>query len=419
MVRTVKAKVVRPLKKGERAVLLPGPTSAEPWETWLLDGKGMAECVQVCARPEDNRLRKVSTLALPASQVYSLPLWLNETDSGQFAGMIHLQLELRGLQPRSNASVVFDYSVVAKEGTRTLVLVGALPASLPEEILSESYTAFDLSARHLPLTENTLTLWREQDRLVVALTRGKSLVYYQALVDEKITPRALQDINSILASLTMQDVLLPLRQVMVWADLNPAEISALQNTLKLPVYQAQRPDPVSPGSAWRLTPFAVGEAQKAREVWRWRYRGLLVGAGLYLLLVAVLLTRLFVTSYKVDNLRRWQAEHAQAIALVHQTRAAWKELESVVNEKNYPLEQLLHCTNSIPADQLHLTLFEVSDGHLLLKGEAKNAAAAYQFLDNLKRDPNFAGYTWEMPQPHLLPNDLAQLQIEGTHASTN
>jgi len=45
--------------------------------------------------------------------------------------------------------------------------------------------------------------------------------------------------------------------------------------------------------------------------------------------------------------------------------------------------------------------------------------AAFQFLDNLKHDPHFAGYTWDMAQPHLLPNDLAQLQIEGTRATSN
>ena len=70
-------------------------------------------------------------LALPASEVMALPLWLLETDPKRFRAMIVLQLEARGLQPRG-AEAVFDWSIVVQEPTRTLVLVGILPASLPE-----------------------------------------------------------------------------------------------------------------------------------------------------------------------------------------------------------------------------------------------------------------------------------------------
>ncbi len=81
--------------------------------------------------------------------VYCLPLWLNETDARQFAGMIPLQLELRGLQPR-NETAVFDWTVVAQEQTRTLVVVGILPPALPADLHAEAYESFDLSARCFP-----------------------------------------------------------------------------------------------------------------------------------------------------------------------------------------------------------------------------------------------------------------------------
>jgi hypothetical protein len=123
------------------------------------------------------------------------------------------------------------------------------------------------------------------------------------------------------------------------------------------------------------------------------------------------------TSRRVDELNQWQADHAQALELVHQGRAAWKELGPVVDTKNYPLELLLEAYQSIPLDQLHLTLFETGGGHLLIKGEAKNVAGAFQFYNKLKEDPYFSGYALEMANPHPLPNDLAQFQIEGTRAS--
>jgi len=79
---------------------------------------------------------------------------------------------------------------------------------------------------------------------------------------------------------------------------------------------------------------------------------------------------------------------------------------------------LFHASQSIPADQLHLTLFESNGTHIVVKGEAKNVAGAYQFLAKLKGDPFFSGYTLDMGNPHPLPNDLASFQIDGTRAST-
>jgi len=414
MVRTVKTKAVRSLTKGERVLLLPGATGAEPWEVWILGGQNTAECIQTCASPQENRLRKNATLALPLSQVFCLPLWLNETDPKQIGAMIPLQLELRGLQSRGHGATVWDWSVVEQESTRTLVVAGILPSTLAKEVEDEAYGGFDLSARYLSLPENALTLWKEQDRLVVAITRGKNLVYFQALAEEKITDRSLQDLNCIRATLTMQGVLSSLQQVTVWAESTPAELSALGTALQLPVNQAKGSSPRFPFVSWKLTPTRVTEGKKNREARRWQARAAFLALAIYLVVAACLITRFLFTSYHVSELRQWQSSHAQDLALVRDTQAAWKELEPVVNENSYPLELLIHTYEAIPPDQLRLTLFEAENGHLLIKGEAKNVSAAFQLLDNLKKSPELAGYTWNMGQPQILPNDLAQLQVEGT-----
>jgi hypothetical protein len=381
------------------------------------DGKSSAELVQICATPLDNRLRKNSTLALPVSQVFCLPLWLNETDPKQFAGMIPLQLELRGLQPRGTEPAVFDWTVVAQEGTRTLVMVGVLPATLAPEMHAEAYEAFDLSARYLPFPENTLTLWKEQDRLAIAITRGQNLVYYQVLAEGQITLRVLQDISCAQATLAMHNMVTPQQKVMLWTEISPEEFSSLREALKLPIGQQECPPPVAPRQPWKLTPSIVGEAKRTRANRQWQRRAFLIFLVVYLLAVAWLVTQYILTSMKVDELRKWQSDHAQALALVQDGRAVWKELAPVVDTKDYPLELLLQASQSIPAEQLHLTLFEAGGGHLLIKGETKDVAGASQFYNKLKSDPYFSDYTLEMANPSPLPNDLWRFQIEGTHAS--
>jgi hypothetical protein len=54
---------------------------------------------------------------------------------------------------------------------------------------------------------------------------------------------------------------------------------------------------------------------------------------------------------------------------------------------------------------------------VLIKAEAKNLTAAFQFFDALKKNADLPGYAWEMAQPHSLANDITQIQIEGTHAT--
>jgi hypothetical protein len=161
----------------------------------------------------------------------------------------------------------------------------------------------------------------------------------------------------------------------------------------------------------------VGEAKRTRASRRWQRQALLIFLAVYLLVVAGLVYRYVSTSMKVDELRKWQSGHAQALDLVHDGRAAWKELGPVVDTKNYPLELLLETYQSIPLDQLHLTDFETGDGNLIIEGEAKNVSGAFQLFNKLKGDPYFSGYTLNMGNPHPLPNDLAKFRIEGSHAS--
>jgi hypothetical protein len=422
MVGTVKPKPTfksRALKKGGQAVLLPGPDEANAWESWLLGTGPHVEKVQVCATPGQNNLRQLSTLALPVRHVFCLPLWLNETNAKLFPGMIALQLELRGLHGRGKSPLMLDWSGVTRDGSRTLVMVGILPEVLPDDLQVESYRAFDVSARYFPFAPNSLTLWQEQERLAVAVTRGAELAYYRALSDDRLSSRVLQDLICIRGTLEMEGVVSDWREIVLWSPLTPSERSSLQTAFGLPIRDQDRPAPRLPKTPWSLMPAKVATAKKRKQSRRWQFRLILTGLVLYLTVALALLGRYLETSYSVNQLQKWQTEHAGALNLVHSTKAAWQNLQPALDEKSYPLEQLLQCAGAIPADDLHLTLFEQNGDKLLIKAEARNAAAAFQFADNLKKVPAFAGYSWDMSQPHLLPNDLAQIQIEGTRATSD
>ena len=418
MDRTLKSRITK-LPQGQSVFLLPGALEAEPWEVWIGDGKEKSRCARVCATPRENPWQKKSTLVLPVAQVFCLPLWLNETEADRLPAMIELQLESRGLAGRGGNPIVYQWEIAAQVGARTLVLIGMLPTVLPANLKIDTYPEFDVSARYFPWPEDALTIWQEQGKLAAVFTRGKSLVYFQTLGEERCSDRTAQTLTCLRASLEIQQVLEGLSAVEVWAELRPEELETLERALALPVRQTECPTPVPPTRAWNLCPPEVSRSKKEYETRRWKSRAFLAALAVYLVIVALFLGRFFWTGVQLHGIQKWQADHAASLDTIHRAQADWQRLEPVVDTNGYPLEILLHCADAIPTDKLHLTLFEMTDGNVQLKGEATNVAAAYVFLDRLKAEPQLAAYTWKMDEPHLLPNDLAQLQIEGTRATAN
>ncbi len=260
----------------------------------------------------------------------------------------------------------------SRKRPRTLVLVGVLPSTLPADMHAEAYESFDLSARYFKLAQNALTLWREHDRLAIAITRGSNLVYYQALSEGEVTQRIIQDLSAVRATLEMQEILAPLRLVVAWTPLKPEERIALKGAFNLQIVEEEGPPPETPAQPWKLTPHAIGEVRRSRESRRWIGR-LLVGLlVVYVLALAWFAWQYVQTSLKVAELRKWQDAHSADVDTVMNGRSAWKQLAPVVDYKYFPLELLKKVQAAIPADQLHLTLFESdAQGKLQIRGEAK------------------------------------------------
>src|SRR6266516_4215813 len=45
--------------------------------------------------------------------------------------------------------------------------------------------------------------------------------------------------------------------------------------------------------------------------------------------------------------------------------------------------------------------------------EASTAALAYQFIENIKKNPELGVFQFDMAAPRILPNDHAQFRVEG------
>ena len=143
---------------------------------------------------------KNSILALSTTDVFSVPLWLNETDKSNFPSLITPQLEERGLK-FSGQTKAFDWAPVAVEGEKTLILVGVLPNQLLPSLLADNFEWFDAAVRFRNYMDNSLTIWQEQGRLCLAFTRGKHLAHFQTLTENTLNQSTIRDIACIFSGL--------------------------------------------------------------------------------------------------------------------------------------------------------------------------------------------------------------------------
>ena len=91
----------------------------------------------------------------------------------------------------------------------------------------------------------------------------------------------------------------------------------------------------------------------------------------------------------------------------------WNAIEPALNPPGYPLEVLYQAARLLPKDGVRLTLFQMNLDKVMLAGEASTLQAAQRFQEDVRKNPELAGYDWTMENPRPLPTGSARFQIDG------
>ncbi len=369
--------------------------------------------IETCDAPSGARPAPQSVLALPLRQVFAVPLWLATADPALMREMIFLQLERRGLSAgRSAHEMIFDYRVITTVENKTLVLAVALPGALPAHLCLD-LREYEPSARALPLPHDEFTLWREDGRLVLAVMRGGTLAYVQALGDGSFTPAVLQELQCIKLQLESANTIERVSGITLWGEFTPGEISALREAMGLRVATAPRPAPELPADPMDLIPASVRQTQAAAKTMSRNLGFVAAGAGVYLLFLLFLVGRVAWYSIQAGRISAGLRDHADEVADMKAAAAQWNVLASAVDPDIYPEELLLRCAQPLPPEGVRFTLFSTGPGTIIIQGESANAKAAFQYADDLKKSPDLRDYKFEMPLPATLPNGSTKFQITG------
>ncbi|MEY2480024.1 MAG: hypothetical protein QOI04_951 [Verrucomicrobiota bacterium] len=357
-------------------------------------------------------------LALPVSAVLAQRLRLPTVEAGEFPEMVRLQIE-KAL-PYSAEELTTDFEVIeqteqgsvvsaiAVHNERLSELAAPLLASgrIPKQI---TVYAAQRGATHAA-EGRALIIYPEGESLVSAITENGKLSLARVL--DGVEPQQLRaDLPHLALSAQMEGIDTAFPNVLL-----DESCFDLRETIE-GVFSS-RPSIVAierPPAATKLNLLPESWREKRAQVLRlleWRKRLIWAGAaygGLLLLLIAYLV----FMKIEIHWLDRKIAQDAPRTQFVKATETTWRSLAPAIDPHYYPIEVLLHLSESLPSPEVHITAFNQSARQISVDGESNNASLAYQFAEKVKKNPDLRMFQFEMGAPRILPNDHAQFRLEG------
>jgi hypothetical protein len=364
-------------------------------------------------RPEDDLI-----LSLPVALVLAQRFRLPTVDPAEFPEMVRIQIE-KAL-PFSLDELTTDFEVIEQNETESVVSAVAVRndqlADMAAPLLDQGYIprqvtvyAAQRATTHAPEGRAVL-IYPEGEALVSAVTENGKVSLTRML--EGIEPAQLQtDLPQLTLSAELQGISGSFPNVLLdesCYDLRDTVEGILTRRPELvgiempPAWTKLNLLPES----WRLR-----RAQLVRRE-EWRKRLLWAGAA-YAGLLALFLLYWGYLHFQVARLDRTIARDEPQVTFVRNTEANWRSLAPALDARFYPVEILLHLFESLPSEDVHITIYNQSARQLSIDGEATTAKLAYDFADKVKKNAGLQIFQFSMADPRILPNGHAQFRLEG------
>ena len=357
-------------------------------------------------------------LGLPVASVLAQRFRLPTIDSAEFPEMIRIQIE-KAL-PFPAEEVTADFELIEQNENESVVSTVAIRneqlAEIAAPLLKHGYIpqqvtvyAAQRAGTHAP-RGNAVLIYPEGKTLVYAMTENGKLSLARAFESgngeqlEMELPQLrlsaeLQGINVSDPSVLLDESCYQLRDAVQGILASPAEIVGIElppARIKLNLLP----------ESWRRR-----RAQLTKQA-EWRKRLVWTGGG-YAALLFLLLAYLGFMRFAIGRLDRRLAKDAPKTEFVRATEGNWKALAPAIDSRYYPVEILQHLFESLPSTDVHITTYNQSARQISVEGEAKTAALAYKFIENVKKNSGLQIFQFNMAAPRILPNDHAQFRLEG------
>jgi hypothetical protein len=357
-------------------------------------------------------------LGLPVAVVLAQRLRLPTIDREEFVEMVRIQIEKAMPYPTDEMTTGYELISQTEEGSvisavavhneklselaAPLLSLGLIPSQV-------TVYAAQRAATHAPVGV-ALLIYPENEAIVCAIAEEGKLSFTRTLdatdplqlqrdLPQLALSAELQGINTSFSKVLLDESLYALRDTVEGIFATPLELIAVE---------------VPPAdTGLNLLPESWRE-RRAQVVRRgeWRKRLILAG-GAYAALLVLFFAYLLILRLEIGRLGRRIQRDAPRTEFVKMTAAKWKALAPAIDPRYYPIEVVVHLSESLPSADVRITKFDQSARQVSVEGEANSAALAYQFADKVKKNPDLQMFQFEMAAPRILPNDHAQFRLEG------
>jgi hypothetical protein len=290
------------------------------------------------------------------------------------------------------------------------VLAKGSEHSLPDEAPSE----FAPSPRFFSLPKDCAVIWRELGKLVLAITRGRELVYFQALSSREIDDLTAAELRCVLLQLHGQGGIGHLEKLWLWLeDCTPEAAEALGADLAIETGLGRKPAPILPDEASRLVPTEVA-ARKKQE----RKRRQLKMVGLALAAVYLVALGLWVGDYarielKARSLQAKVEAIAPEVEWIYNEESRFIALEPTFDVENYPVKTFLGLYEKMPNSGIRFKEIDITPEQVYVSGEASSQPVGLRYQSSIRSSNQLENFDWTAPQPTPNRQGRADFKLTG------
>lgn len=397
-------------RKSSSELLLPG---AFVWQSWT--GVEGASCQQggefTTEGGSFGKEAQRRVLALPATHFWVLPAWL-KGDGEHLRSMALLHLERMGVKTNENEASVQVRSIATKEGAHLARIIALKDESVPLRDTSRLPDEVTHHALCYPLVQNSITLFRELGRLVVAITSGSQLIYCTPLSSMRLDDHALAELNNICLQLGFQGVLGRLESLVLWIE--DGDIGKIQRATGLTPYRCDTPAPTLPerGSSLLMPEELVFERERQGTRSRTRFLALCFGAAAAAA-IALVATLTALALQERNMLRAKVADLMPRASRVMEHKRAWLEAAPAVDPSTWPQQVLLQCMEPNSSKEASITHWEWTPDKLSLIGRMPSASLALEYTQALKTSEALERFALDGPPPVIASDQSATFEMKG------
>lgn len=356
-------------------------------------------------------------VGLPASACRTVGLVLPNAEHEILEQIIITHLDRKGLKLEGGARRNFRWHLLTQNASVATVSVDILAEPFPQDLALPQASDYTAALRLLTLPNGSLIITEEHGSLVLAANYQGKLYHSHLFAPATASADEIaQEIHLSRLALEQDLGVGGISGITLagssWTKETAATLAELTD-LPTKVMAHLPPNAELDTRAWaHLLPLSVRQAQNSatRRGKMTRY-GVLAGL-LFVALAFLAFAYLTLQERTAAELEAAVETTAKPATQVKKTVERWKALAPAIEPKRYPMVLLAEITKLMPPSGIVIRDFEIKDTEIDIRGEARDAQMAVQFIEDLQKHGMLGLYKWSKPQP-TVRDKTTQFRAQG------